>query len=188
MIVIILMYVGTAIVATVYFYTFHCFVLGARNYPFSIFVNIIMIPLITCMSPIFITTTTTATATAAGGNGIGNGNGNGNRNGQQQQQTILQLFIHNVFIFLHSMSLLVTSPLVIIYLLPYLMNSNTSSNNIIGIFWYSPLTLYYELETFHLKYFFLLYVPLHMMICGITWSRVHDPTIQNDKNIKIKQH
>ena len=71
---------------------------------------------------------------------------------------------------MHSIALVVSSPLSILFVLgPLLLGGGGGGG--VALLWSPALRLCYELETFHLFYFFMLYVPFHTMACGVTWSR-----------------
>ena len=142
---------GTAIIITILFYLLHCFIIGIRNYSFGMLMNTIMIPLVLGMQPLFMVPS-------------------------KKEVSLLTFYCSGITRILHSMVLLVTSPPIVgYYYIPFLWLQSDASGSIVQntdvvTSWCGIIRSYYELNTFHLPYFLIFYIPFHVMICRVTWN------------------
>ena len=152
-------------------------------------VNAVMVPLICGMHPIFVSprsssTTTVATTTAPTTTAATTAaeaaeakeakevtTAPANKTTTEVEHTsMLTVLVRTTITCMHSIALVVSSPLSILFVLgPLLLGGGGDGG--VALLWSPALRLCYELETFHLFYFFMLYVPFHTMACGVTWSR-----------------
>ena len=142
---------GTAIIITILFYLLHCFIIGIRNYSFGMLMNTIMIPLVLGMQPLFMVPS-------------------------KKEVSLLTFYCSGITRILHSMVLLVTSPPIVgYYYIPFLWLQSDASGSMVQntdvvTSWCGIIRSYYELNTFHLPYFLIFYIPFHVMICRVTWN------------------
>ena len=142
---------GTAIIITILFYLLHCFIIGIRNYSFGMLMNTIMIPLVLGMQPLFMVPS-------------------------KKEVSLLTFYCSGITRILHSMVLLVTSPPIVgYYYIPFLWLQSDASGSMVQntdvvTSWCGIIRSYYELNTFHLPYFLVFYIPFHVMICRVTWN------------------
>ena len=142
---------GTAIIITILFYLLHCFIIGIRNYSFGMLMNTIMIPLVLGMQPLFMVPS-------------------------KKEVSLLTFYCSGITRILHSIVLLVTSPPIVgYYYIPFLWLQSDASGSIVQntdvvTSWCGIIRSYYELNTFHLPYFLIFYIPFHVMICRVTWN------------------
>jgi hypothetical protein len=159
-------------------------------------VNAVMVPLICGMHPIFVSprssstttvaTTTAPTTTAATTAAEAAEEAEAVEEAKEAEEvttapahkttmevehtSMLTVLIRTTITCMHSIALVVSSPLSILFVLgPLLLGGGGDGG--VALLWSPALRLCYELETFHLFYFFMLYVPFHTMACGVTWSR-----------------
>ena len=158
---------GTMLVIEMIYYIFHVWILGIMNYSFAMMTNLLLIPLLCSMRPLFLQPK----------------NKENEENGTSEDLSLLSFYGLTMYRLLHSLLLLLSSPpFIVVYVIPALWRQSHSSgsffldgngNGVDGILecWCGVLRSFSELRTFHVGYFCLLYVPFHTMICRITWSR-----------------